>query len=383
MNIIEKQVEKILDRVKREGDRALCYYSRKFDGVKLKPSQFRIPRSELRRAYNSLPRDLLKALQRARENIASFYQKEKRTVVKNWMSTSPGKTVGQRWIPLDAVGIYVPGGTFSYPSTVLMAAVPARIAGVKKVIVISPPGKITREVLASAWVAGIDQFYRIGGPAGIAALAYGTKSIPSVDKIIGPGNIYVTTAKKLLYGVVGIDMLAGPSEVAIVADNPEDWELIVQDMKAQQEHEVNARAFLISLNRPLTRKIRQADSRVRIKQVTTLREAADALNSIAPEHAQLMTRNNSTLLRYIRSAGTVCIGRRTPVAIGDYVAGPSHILPTGQTARFSSGLSITDFYKKINIIQYTKESSDFVHGIRIAQSEGMKEHRDSLQRRLR
>ena len=356
--------------------------SRSLTKNRLNQHSFGFRKKNLKQAYDSLDADLRKALTGASRNITAFYRKEKKMAVRNWSLRSNGKLLGQKWNPIKAVGVYVPGGKFSYPSTVLMTVIPARIAGVQRIVVVSPPGKITRDVLAAAWIAGVDEFYQVGGPAGIAALAYGTKTILPVDKIIGPGNAYVTLAKKMLYGIVGIDMLAGPSEVAIVADNPDDFNTIIQDMKAQKEHDADAEAVLISFNRTLAENVKRTCPWIIVKLVRSVTEAVRMINSLAPEHVQLMTRFNSALLKNITAAGTVCVGKNTPVALGDYAAGPSHVLPTGRTARFSSGLSVLDFFTRINIIQYTSYNPDYIYGIRIAGAEGMREHRASLQRRI-
>ncbi|MFH1379801.1 MAG: histidinol dehydrogenase [bacterium] len=382
MKINERKIELILKDVKRNGNSAVAKYIKKFDGVNLKASRFKISAKVLRNAYRTLSPDLRNALRAAQKNIASFYTEEKKQIVRDWTLKTRDKICAQKWIPVDSAGVYVPGGRFSYPSTVLHGAVPARTAGVKRVVCISPPGKITNEVLAAAYIARIDEFYQIGGPAGIAALSFGTKTIKPVDLIVGPGNVYVTAAKKLVYGTVGIDMLAGPSEVAIVADAAADIKLIMQDIKAQKEHDPHAHAWIISLNKKLSAQLKKMNRSARIITVPTIAQAAEIVNKIAPEHLQLMSKKNAQLAKLIRSAGAVFIGRNTPVAIGDYIAGPSHILPTGRTARFSSGLSICNFYKRINSVAYRYCSDDFAYASEIASSEGMYEHKKSLTRRM-
>lgn len=382
MKTIERDVQVILDEVKKRGDAALRKYTKKFDRMHIPPSKMKIPAVDFKRAFKSLPKDLRKALIKAERSIEEFYRAEKKNTIVDWLYKSRVKTVGQKWIPLDSVGIYVPGGAFSYPSTVLMAAIPARVAGVKRIAMISPPQHISDSVLAAAWITGITEFYRVGGPAGIAGLAYGTKTIKPVDKIIGPGNEFVTTAKKLLYGTVGIDMLAGPSEIMIIADNPDDAELIVQDLRSQKEHGRTSRAVLVSLDRKLTRVVRIMDASVELYQVHDIEQAVKLINRNAPEHVELMTKDNNAILKMIRSSGAVFVGKNTPVAIGDYIAGPSHILPTGRTARFSSGLSVMDFYRKVNIIRYHRCGAEFDYAARIARAEGMSEHVLSLTRRI-
>ncbi|MFH1283135.1 MAG: histidinol dehydrogenase [bacterium] len=386
---IERQVEKIIGRIKRFGDKALAEYLLKFDKIRLSPEEFKITNKEILEGVKKTAPNAFEAILVARNNIVDFYKKEKSLLKLDWKKLDKGKTLSQRLIPLERVAVYVPGGKFPYPSTVLMSAIPAKVAGVKKIIMVTPPKKITPEILSAAFLSGVDEIYRVGGPAAIAAVAYGTKRIPKVDKIVGPGNKFVTEAKRKVFGDVGIDMLAGPSEVVIIADSKTNIDFVVNDLLAQLEHDVDAAAWVIYWQRSVENNIKKSVGkdyikRIRFIKVRNPKEAAVKANIIAPEHLEIMCKNAHNLAKSITSAGAVFLGPFTPVAMGDYIAGPSHVLPTGGSARFSSGLSVTDFYKKINLIEYDKKSfkAESKFASQIAIVEGMKYHAKSIKVRV-
>jgi histidinol dehydrogenase len=388
-----KSVEQIIYRVRQEGDRALTELTHVYDGVKLTEGDLRVSSGEIERAYKEVGDDFLKALKRAMYNIYDFHSRQ---MERCWFDKDDGVFLGQMVGPLDSVGIYVPGGTARYPSSVLMNAVPAKVAGVKRIVMITPPGDrgIPPEVLVAAEEAGVHEVYRVGGAQGIAALAYGTNAIPAVDKITGPGNIYVALAKKLVFGDVGIDMIAGPSEVLIIADEGANPAFAASDMLAQAEHDAMASCILISDSEGFIRQVekeikRQLDNLPRRETaqqalqdygalilVKDLKEACALSNRIAPEHLGLMVREPMALLGYIRHAGAVFLGDYSPEALGDYLAGPNHVLPTGGTARFASPLGVEQFLKKTNLVYYssaalTRVTKDITV---LAHAEGLSAH---------
>jgi histidinol dehydrogenase len=388
-----KSVEQIIYRVRQEGDRALTELTHVYDGVKLTEGDLRVSSGEIERAYKEVGDDFLKALKRAMYNIYDFHSRQ---MERCWFDKDDGVFLGQMVGPLDSVGIYVPGGTARYPSSVLMNAVPAKVAGVKRIVMITPPGDrgIPPEVLVAAEEAGVHEVYRVGGAQGIAALAYGTNAIPAVDKITGPGNIYVALAKKLVFGDVGIDMIAGPSEVLIIADEGANPAFAAADMLAQAEHDAMASCILISDSEGFIRQVekeikRQLDNLPRRETaqqalqdygalilVKDLKEACALSNRIAPEHLGLMVREPMALLGYIRHAGAVFLGDYSPEALGDYLAGPNHVLPTGGTARFASPLGVEQFLKKTNLVYYssaalTRVTKDITV---LAHAEGLSAH---------
>ncbi len=388
-----KSVEQIIYRVRQEGDRALTELTHVYDGVKLTEGDLRVSSGEIERAYKEVGDDFLKALKRAMYNIYDFHSRQ---MERCWFDKDDGVFLGQMVGPLDSVGIYVPGGTARYPSSVLMNAVPAKVAGVKRIVMITPPGDrgIPPEVLVAAEEAGVHEVYRVGGAQGIAALAYGTNAIPAVDKITGPGNIYVALAKKLVFGDVGIDMIAGPSEVLIIADEGANPAFAAADMLAQAEHDAMASCILISDSEGFIRQVekeikRQLDNLPRRETaqqalqdygalilVKDMKEACALSNRIAPEHLGLMVREPMALLGYIRHAGAVFLGDYSPEALGDYLAGPNHVLPTGGTARFASPLGVEQFLKKTNLVYYssaalTRVTKDITV---LAHAEGLSAH---------
>jgi histidinol dehydrogenase len=399
---VEKTVATILAKVREEGDKALYEYTERFDKVKL--NALLVTEEEISEAYNNADRYFIETLKQAGKNIAVFHKKQLR---KNYaIKKKDGTIVGQRFLPLDSVGLYIPGGTAGYPSTVLMNAVPAKLAGVRELAIVTPPGKdgkVNPDVLTAARIAGVDRIYKVGGAQAIAALAYGTQTIKKVDKIVGPGNMYVAAAKKQVFGEVGIDMIAGPSEILIISDGKSDPGCLAADLLSQAEHDKNASAILITDSSALAEKVSaelekqlsvlpresvaraSIDDHGRILLVSRLEEAAEVSNSIAPEHLELCVDEPFALLDKITSAGSVFLGRSTPEATGDYFAGANHTLPTSGTARFSSPLSVDDFIKKSQYIFYTAAALK-KNGRRIAdfaEREGLQAHARSITARTK
>lgn len=378
-------VKKIIDRVRKEGDAAVSYFIKKYDGIELSPSHFKISEKEIDNAVENADKDFLSALKLAKKNIEIF---QKRIFPESTVIKKNGIILKHIFNPVEKTGIYVPGGRFSYPSTILMTVIPAKIAGVKKIVVVSPPKNLTFEVIATAKICGADELYRVGGIQAIAALAYGTKIIPRVDKIVGPGNVFVTEAKRQVFGDVGIDMLAGPSEVLIIADDTANPDFIISDLTAQCEHDKNARATLISVSGKLSKivksKISQYKTQIKINRVKYIEQAIKIANKVAPEHIEIMTKNAGNVSQKIRNAGAVFLGNYSPVAVGDYFAGPSHVLPTGGTSRFSSGLNVYDFLKSSSVIKYEqsalKKSAKEI--MKLARMEGLFEHAKSIKIRI-
>lgn len=369
---VEATVRDIITDVIQNGDAALRQYEAKFDGVA--PKQFKLDAAVIDDAYANLDPEVKAALQLAKRNITSFHEKEKATGFID--AEQPGVLRGQKLLPLKRVGLYVPGGTAAYPSTLLMSALPAKIAGVDQVIMVTPPQKdgINPAVLAAAKLAGVDAIYQVGGAQAIAALAYGTESIPAVDKIIGPGNIYVATAKKQVFGQVAIDMVAGPSEIGIIADDSADPRQLAADLLSQAEHDRRARPILITDSPKLAQAVsdnvtsqlkvlprteiatQAVDEKGFIAVVDQVEDMFDLMNTVAPEHLEIQLRDPTQYLNLIRNAGSVFLGKYASEPLGDYVAGPNHILPTSGTARFSSPLGVYDFVKRTSFIQYTKDA---------------------------
>ncbi|HXI10772.1 MAG TPA: histidinol dehydrogenase [Thermodesulfobacteriota bacterium] len=370
---VEASVKAVIDAVRKRGDRALSEYTKKFDGVDLS-GRYEVAPKEIDRAAASLPKKDLRLLELAASRIESFHKKQ---LQNSWFTTdSNGTTLGVKVTPLQRAGIYVPGGKAAYPSTVLMNAIPAKVAGVDEVVMATPPGKdgVNPYVLGAAKVAGVDRVFRIGGAQAVAALAYGTKTVPRVDKITGPGNIYVATAKRLVFGAVDIDMIAGPSEILIINDGTGDPAWIAMDLLSQAEHDELASSILITTSAKMARSVsaaveremkklkRRAIAGVSIKNygaiiiARDLTEAATISNRIAPEHLELFVEKPFDLLGEIKNAGAVFMGYHTPEAAGDYLAGPNHTLPTGGTARFSSPLGVEDFIKRTSVISFSGRS---------------------------
>lgn len=395
----EEIVKPILTDVRKKGDSALFSYTKKLDGVKL--SSFEVTRDEVSAAYKKVDKKLIAALKLAANRIERFHSACKQRLESNFLSYGLGRQVK----PLNMVGIYVPGGTAAYPSTVLMTAIPARVAGVKEIIVVTPPqkdGTITPATLVACDIAKVNRIFKLGGVQAIAALAFGTESVPKVDKICGPGNIFVVTAKKMVYGTVDIDGLQGPSEIVIVADDTATASYCAADLIAQAEHDPQASPILITTSTKLaddvendikiqlSRLERRDIARAALKSqgiialVNSTDEAIDLVNLYAPEHVSLMVRNPTRYVRKIRNAGCIFIGGSSPVALGDYIAGPSHVLPTGGSARFSSPLSPEDFLKATNIVALNEADGKALGqaAIDIAEAEGLKGHAQAIKMRL-
>jgi len=383
---LEERVKKIIDDVRLFGDEALLKYTRRFDGVKLLPRQLKVSEIEISGAYQNISPNFVSTLKVVIENVNRFYRK---ALKRSWrIKDSDGALLGENYVPLDRVGVYIPAGTAPLVSTVYMTVLPAKIAGVRKVALISPPDKngfINPHILVVANLLKVDEIYRVGGAQGIAALAYGTKTIRPVDKIIGPGNIYVSEAKRQVFGKVDIDMIAGPTELAVIANRFSNPKFVIADLSAQAEHS-RGMTFLITNSKSLASevKIKLCNQEGFIILTKNLDDAVEISNRIAPEHLEIMVNNPNRLLKGIRNAGAVFLGPYSPVAVGDYVAGPSHVLPTAGTARFFSGLSVCDFLKSIHVISYSKKSLEKAKDPleKIATIEGLNRHVDSVRTRF-
>lgn len=396
----EGAVKEIIASVRKDGDKALYAFAGKFDGVEL--DSLEVPTEELRDAADKVAPEYAAMLRRAAENIREFHRLQLRDGFT--LERADGTVLGQRISPVERAGIYVPGGTASYPSTVLMNAIPAAVAGVKEIVMVTPPDKsggIKKEVLAAAAIAGVTRVFKIGGAGAIAALAFGTESVPRVDKITGPGNIYVALAKKLVFGAVGVDMIAGPSEILIVADSTADADVVAADMLSQAEHDRLASAVLVTDDETLARKVAESverqlenlprreiaraaiDNCGKIIVVDSIERAVEVSNRIAPEHLELCVENPDELFAKVTCAGSVFLGHNTPEAAGDYYAGANHTLPTGGSARFSSALSVDDFVRKTQFIKYSGEGIDAAINdiVMFAESEGLSAHARSAARR--
>ena len=381
---IYEKVSKIIKNVRENGDSALVEYTKKFDKVKIKACELRISESQISAAFNELDSSLISAFKLAIDNVTKFYKGQVPKTIR--IKEDSGKTLIRRYVPLERVGIYVPAGTAPLVSSVYMAVIPALVAGVKEVILVSPPGKdrnINPFILALSSLLKIKEIYRIGGAQAIAALACGTKTIKKVDKIIGPGNEFVTEAKRQLFGEVDIDMLAGPSEVVILASKDANVEHIVSDLEAQIEHH-SGLGILLTTSRKIIREVRKKKIPGFALRVRNLEEGCRVVNCIAPEHLEILTKKPSSLLKKIRNAGAIFLGDYTPVALGDYTAGPSHVLPTGGSSRFFSCLSVRSFLKESHIISYTKKALQEEEQVlgKIAALEGMTKHIESIKKRL-
>lgn len=395
---IESSVAEIIENVRENGDKAVAEYTIKFDGAL--PEKTELTQNEMRQSVAECSVDFLSALRRAAENIRDFHERQKQ---QSWFETREnGVMMGQRIRGLDRVGIYVPGGTAAYPSSVLMNAIPAKIAGVGEIVMATPPakdGKPNPVIMAAALEAGVDRVFQIGGAQAVAALAFGTETIPAVDKIVGPGNIYVATAKKQLYGTVGIDMIAGPSEILILADETANPKFLAADLMSQAEHDVLASAILLTTSEKIADEtVKELDCQVKslsrreiiekslevygaIVVCSSMDEAVDFANALAPEHLEVCTVNPMEYLGRIDNAGSVFLGNYAPEPLGDYYAGPNHVLPTGGTARFFSPLSVDSFVKKSSFLSYTKEALAEASGdiVALANAEGLTAHANSIE----
>ena len=394
-----EKVHAILEEVKEKGDEALFSFTERFDGARLTRDSIQVTGEELEEAYKLVDPDLLKVIRKALVNIKSFHEKQKRN---SWFDSQPdGTLLGQKITPLQSVGVYVPGGKAVYPSSVLMNIVPAKIAGVERIIMTTPPGKdgrISVNTLVAAHEAGADEIYKVGGAQAIGALAYGTTSVPKVDKIVGPGNIYVALAKKAVYGFVSIDSIAGPSEILVLADETANPRFVAADLLSQAEHDEMASAILVTTSRGLAKQVsKEVDgflSRLSRKDILskslenygwilvadTMKEAIETANTIASEHLEIVTKDPFQVMTKIRNAGAIFIGEYASEPLGDYFAGPNHVLPTNGTARFFSPLGVDDFIKKSSLVYYSRDALKEVQEdiIRFARAEGLTAHANSI-----
>lgn len=398
---VNRTVEDIITNVRDNKDKALLEYTEKFDGVKL--DRIQVTEEEIEEAYNSCDKELIDALEEAAENIREFHQKQ---LINSWVDNSKkGIMLGQMYNPIEKVGIYVPGGTAPLPSTVLMNAVPAKVAGVEEIIMVTPPSKdggVSANILAAAKIAGVDKIYKAGGAQGIAALAFGTETIPKVYKIVGPGNIYVAIAKRIVYGFVDIDMIAGPSEILVLADETANPRYAAADMLSQAEHDTLASAILVTTSEKLAEEVEKEleiqtaelsrkeiaeESLKNFGAIIIAKDMEEALyytNEIAPEHLEVMVESPFEMISSIKNAGAIFLGQYSTEPLGDYFAGTNHTLPTSSTAKFYSPLGVDDFVKKSSLIYYSRENlqkqKDKI--IAIAESEGLQAHANSVRVRF-
>lgn len=395
----EAQVAQILEEVREKGDEALFAYTERFDGAKLSGETVLVTGEEIREAYQEVPEQLVAVIRRALKNIEDYHAKQKQY---SWFDSKPDGTIlGQKVTPLKRVGVYVPGGKAAYPSSVLMNILPAKVAGVEEILMVTPPGKdgkVTPTTLVAAHEAGATAIYKAGGAQAVAALAYGTESIPKVDKIVGPGNIYVALAKKAVYGHVSIDAIAGPSEILVIADETADPRYVAADLLSQAEHDELASAILITTSQELAEAVsgevdqfltvlsraeiirKSLDNYGYILVADTMDEAVEIANEIASEHLEIQTRNPYEVMTKIRNAGAIFLGPYASEPLGDYFAGPNHVLPTNGTAKFFSPLSVDDFIKKSSIIAYSREALQAIHEDieTFAKAEGLTAHANSI-----
>ena len=397
---IERRVYDIIENVRANGDAALREYSEKFDGVKL--DDFKVNQSIIDAAWDNLPEDLKHALLVAKKNITEFHSRE---IEQGFVDMdTPGITRGQKVTPLARVGLYVPGGTAAYPSTIMMTALPAKIAGVKEIIMVTPPQKdgINPAVLGAAKLAGVDAVYQVGGAQGVAALAYGTEQIPKVDKIVGPGNIYVATAKRQVFGQVDIDMIAGPSEIGIIADESANPVHLAADLLSQAEHDPRARAIMVTnseklaqlvsdeVERQLSQLPRESIARPAIENnsyiavMDSVEDMFTVMNEVAPEHLEIQLPDPMEYMSMVENAGSVFLGRYASEPLGDYVGGTNHVLPTSGTAKFSSPLGVYDFVKRISFTQFSRERLQEVAKdiTTLARTEGLEAHARAIEVRF-
>jgi len=398
-----RRVEDIVNNVREKKDKAVLEYTAMFDKVELSASDLKVTGGEIEKAYTKVDSKLVEVIKKARDNIKSFHKKQKE---KSWfVSEEEGVILGQMYTPLEKVGVYVPGGTAAYPSSVLMNIMPAKVAGVKKIVMTTPPGKdgkVNPAILVAANEAGADEIYKVGGAQAVAALAFGTETIPKVDKIVGPGNIYVAMAKRTVYGYCDIDMIAGPSEIMVVADETANPRFVAADLLSQAEHDVLASSILVTTSERVAKEVQkelgiqlEALDRKEIAQksiedygalviVDSIKDAAEVVNRIAPEHLEICMEEPFAALSWIRNAGAIFLGNYSSEPLGDYFAGPNHVLPTSGTARFFSPLNLSDFMKKSSIISYSKEALRKVKDdvILFAESEGLGAHANAIRVRF-
>jgi histidinol dehydrogenase len=381
---VSESVRKIVDNVRNSGDEAVLKYTRKFDHVKLSARDLKVTECETSGAYQDIAPEFVSTLKVILNNINKFYSKQ---IKKSWkIKDEDGVMLGEKVTPLDTVGVYVPSGTVPLVSSVDMTVIPAKMAGVKKIVLVTPPNSyksVDPHILVVANLLKVDEIYKVGGAQAIAALAFGTKTIPKVDKIVGPGNAYVTEAKRQVFGYCDIDMLAGPTEVAIIANQLSDMGFISSDLEAQSEHFMGL-SILITNSKKMIKTFSVSEISGYIIPVRNMDEAADVANRLAVEHLEIVTNNPKKIAARITNAGAIFLGPYTPVAVGDYIAGPSHVLPTGGSARFFSGLSLSDFYKSSHIISYTKRALEKIREPleKVAGIERLSKHLDSVKVRF-
>ena len=399
----ESRVLEILEHVKNEKDQAVFDYTKQFDGADITANTITVTKEEIAQAYDLVDVSLVEIIRRAKENIRIYHEKQKQY---SWFDSKPdGTMLGQKVTALQRVGVYVPGGKAVYPSSVLMNVIPAKVAGVEEIVMVTPPGKdgkINPNTLVAANEAGVDVIYKVGGAQAIAALAYGTDSIPKVDKIVGPGNIYVALAKKAVYGHVSIDSIAGPSEILVIADETANPRYVAADLLSQAEHDELASAILVTTSETLAKEVsKQVEvfveelSRTEIMKKSlenygyilvadTMEEVIDIANEIASEHLEIMTANPYDVMMRVRNAGAIFIGEYSSEPLGDYFAGPNHVLPTNGTAKFFSPLGVDDFIKKSSIIAYSKEALEAIHSDieQFAEAEKLTAHANSIKVRF-
>ena len=399
----ESRVAAILERVKTEKDQALFDYTEQFDGAKLNKDTIAVTEEEIETAYEQVDASLIEIIQKAKENIRIYHEKQKQY---SWFDSKPdGTMLGQKVTALQRVGVYVPGGKAVYPSSVLMNVIPAKVAGVEEVVMVTPPGKdgrVNPNTLVAAKEAGVDVIYKVGGAQAIAALAYGTESIPKVDKIVGPGNIYVALAKKAVYGHVSIDSIAGPSEILVIADETANPRYVAADLLSQAEHDELASAIFVTTSETLAQQVseqverfveelsrteimrKSLDNYGYILVADTMEEVIDIANEIASEHLEIMTANPYDVMMRVKNAGAIFIGEYSSEPLGDYFAGPNHVLPTNGTAKFFSPLGVDDFIKKSSIIAYSREALEGIHKDieQFAEAEKLTAHANSIKVRF-
>lgn len=399
----ESRVAAILERVKTEKDQALFDYTEQFDGAKLNKDTIVVTEEEIETAYEQVDASLIEIIRKAKENIRIYHEKQKQY---SWFDSKPdGTMLGQKVTALQRVGVYVPGGKAVYPSSVLMNVIPAKVAGVEEIVMVTPPGKdgrVNPNTLVAAKEAGVDVIYKVGGAQAIAALAYGTESIPKVDKIVGPGNIYVALAKKAVYGHVSIDSIAGPSEILVIADETANPRYVAADLLSQAEHDELASAILVTTSETLAQQVSEQVerfveelSRTEIMRKSlenygyilvadTMEEVIDIANEIASEHLEIMTANPYDVMMRVKNAGAIFIGEYSSEPLGDYFAGPNHVLPTNGTAKFFSPLGVDDFIKKSSIIAYSREALEVIHKDieQFAEAEKLTAHANSIKVRF-
>ena len=381
---IEERVRTIVDDVHQGGDEALLRYTRRFDKVRLTPKQLRVTEAETSGAFQHLDPKFALQLKHAIQNVQTFYGRPRVKPVR--MLDGDGVILSEKFDPIERVGIYIPGGTASLVSTVYMTAIPAKKAGVKRIILATPPqhdGSVDPQILAVASLLEVDEVYKMGGAQAIAAMAFGTKTVPKVDKIIGPGNAYVAEAKRQVFGFVDVDTIAGPSEVAVIANRYSNAQYVIADLLGESEH-AGGIAFLITTSKALAKLARKQVPGGYCMVVKNLDEAAEVANRLAPEHLEIMVRSPQKLARKITSAGAIFLGQYSPVTVGDYVAGPSHVLPTGGAARMFSGLGVDDFIRRTHVISYTKKALERMREPleRLTAIEGLPKHYEAVKIRL-